>query len=153
MAPSPRPREPASSSGSSTIVARPLTRNVSLTPGTRKSRPTCGFARMFVSVSAMRLPGRSGISSVRSSRIRTNPAGSPRGLTSQRPSGDEVAMQRNGERSIHWRVRSLSRSVIFETTSGCGSPMTARSAASSRIAPADLAGRAQEPAFSISSKR
>ena len=67
--------------------ARPLTRNVSPTPGIRKSSAIRGSASRFVSVSAIRLPGRSGRSSVRSSRIRTNPAGSPRGETSSPPSG------------------------------------------------------------------
>ena len=40
----------------------------------------------------MRLPGRSGSSRLRSSRMRTKPAGSPRGLRSQRPAASLVAM-------------------------------------------------------------
>ena len=51
--------------------------------------------------------------SVRSSRMRTNPAGSPRGLTSQVPSPAAVARQRNGERSTNRRVTSFSRSLTF----------------------------------------
>jgi len=72
------------------LDARPLTRNVSPTPGIKKSNPIRSSASRFVSVSAMWLPGRSGIGSVRSSRIRTNPAGSPCGETSSPPSGRAV---------------------------------------------------------------
>ena len=68
------------------------------------------------SESASRFPGRSGRSSVRSSRMRTKPAGSPRGQTSHVPSAADVARQRNGERSTNWRVRSFSRSVTFAWT-------------------------------------
>ena len=93
-----------------------------------------GSASRLVSVSAIRLPGRSGMSSVRSSRMRTNPAGSPRGETSRLPSGLAVPTQTNGERSMNWRVRSLSRSEILVTTSAVGSPMISRSCASSVIA-------------------
>ena len=125
----------SSSSGSSTTVARPLTRNVSPMPGIRKSRPMRSSSKRLVSVSAIRLPGRSGISSVRSSRIRTKPAGSPRGETSSPPSGRAVATQTNGERSMNCWVRSFSRSAIFATTRSVGVPMTSRRAASSRIEP------------------
>ncbi len=54
----------ASSSWSSVIAPRPLTRNESPTPGIRKSSPIAGSPSRFVSVSASLLPGRSGISSV-----------------------------------------------------------------------------------------
>ena len=77
--------------------ARPFTRSVSPTPGTRNSRPTWGSAGRC-GASRRAVPGRSGSSSVRSSRTRTKPAGSPRGLTSQVPSGAEVARQTKGER-------------------------------------------------------
>jgi hypothetical protein len=40
----------------------------------RKRRAILGSSRRFVSVSASRFPGRSGTRSVRSSRMRTNPA-------------------------------------------------------------------------------
>ena len=74
-APSLRPRSPASSSGSSTIRARPLTRKVSFTPGIRNSSAIRSSSSRFVSVSASLFPGRSGSRSVRSSRMRTKPAG------------------------------------------------------------------------------
>jgi hypothetical protein len=48
----------------------------------------------------MRLPGRSGMSSVASSRMQTNPGGSPRGLTSQLP----AVLQRVLEEA-KWRKR------------------------------------------------
>lgn len=78
-------------------------------------------------MSAMRLPGRSGSSNVRSSRMRAKPAGSPRGDTSIPPSGRVVATQTNGDRSTNWRVSGFSRSASFDTTSSLGSPMIARS--------------------------
>ena len=71
-------------------------------------------------MSASRLPGRSGISSVRSSRMRTNPVGSPRGETSTPPPGSFVATQTNGERSTNWRVSAFRRSASFDTTTSPG---------------------------------
>ncbi len=97
----------ASNSRSSVMTPCPLTRNESPTPGIRKSSPIDESARRFVSVSAIRLPGRSGINSSRSPRIRTKPAGSPRGETSIPPPGIFVATQTNGDRSMNWRVSSL----------------------------------------------
>jgi len=94
----------ASNAASVTSVARPLTRNVSPMPGITNKMPTREFARMLRSVSASRLPGRSGTSNVRSSRIRTKPGGSPRGLTSQVPSRSDVAMHANGASSTNRRV-------------------------------------------------
>ena len=85
-----------------------------------------GSARRLVSVSASRFPGRSGIRSRRSSRIRTKPAGSPRGEMSRPPSGRDVATQTNGERSTNWRVRSFRRSATFAATSALGPPMISR---------------------------
>ena len=130
-APSPRPRSRRAAPASSTIRARPLTRNVSLTPGIRKSSAIRSSSSRFVSVSASLFPGRSGRSSVRSSRIRTKPAGSPRGETSSPPSGRPVATTTNGDRSTNCRVSGLSRSAIFFRTSSVGSPpSTSRSSRS-----------------------
>ena len=123
----------ASSSGSSTIVPRPLTRKVSLTPGMRKSSAIRSSESRFVSVSAIRFPGRSGIRSVRSSMMRTKPAGSPRGETSRPPSSRAVATQRNGDRSMNCRVRSFRPVAIFETTSAAGEPRISRRSASAAI--------------------
>jgi hypothetical protein len=120
----------ARSSRSSVIAPRPLTRNESPTPGIRKMSPMDGSASRFVSVSAIRFPGRSGISSSRSPRMRTNPGGSPRGETSMPPFGIFVATQTNGERSMNCLVSSLRRSEILETTTSLGEPMIARSSAS-----------------------
>ena len=53
---------------------------------------------MFSNVSSRLLPSRSGMASVRSSRTATNPAGSPFGETSSRPSDPRVAIITNGER-------------------------------------------------------
>mmetsp|Transcript_3258 Transcript_3258/g.11400 ORF Transcript_3258/g.11400 Transcript_3258/m.11400 type:complete len:275 (+) Transcript_3258:222-1046(+) len=122
----------ASRAASVVSSARPLTRKVSVQPGTMNSRPICGFCSRLRSVSAMRLPGRSGSSRVRSSRMRTKPAGSPRGLRSQRPWASLVATATSGARSMNWRVRALSRSVILAQVSGSGSPIKARSSASLR---------------------
>ena len=91
-------------------------------------------------MSASRLPGRSGISSVRSSRIRTKPVGSPRGETSTPPPGSFVATQTNGERSTNWRVSSFRRSAIFDATTAVGAPMISRSSASSVMARGDGIG-------------
>ncbi len=60
----------------------------------------------------------------------TKPAGSPRGLTSQVPSAEEVASSMNGERSMNWRVSSLTLSLIFDWTTGVVEPITSRSSAS-----------------------
>ena len=108
-----------------TSVARPFTRSVSPTPGTTNSNPTCGLLRMLRSVSARRLPGRSGTSSVRSSRTRTNPGGSPRGLTSHEPSGAAVATRTKGERSTNCRVSPSSRSLTLARTSRLARPAAA----------------------------
>ena len=130
--------------------ARPFTRSVSPTPGTRKRSPTWGFAMMLRSESARRFPGRSGTRRVRSSTTRTNPGGSPRGLTSQLPSGADVASSMNGESSMNRRVRSLTRSLTLERTRSAGSPIRSRNACSLVIG-ADttpimprLAGRAEQ---------
>ena len=48
----------------------------------------------------------------------TKPAGSPRGLTSQVPSAEDVASSMNGDRSMNWRVSSLTLSLIFDWTTG-----------------------------------
>jgi hypothetical protein len=87
----------------------------------------------FVSVSAILLPGRSGMSNVRSSRLRTNPAGSPRGETPSPPSGDTVATHTNGDRSMYSRKMSFNRSAILPATSGDGAPITSRRADSVSI--------------------
>ena len=88
-------------------------------------------------MSASLLPGRSGMSSVRSSRIRTKPVGSPRGETSTPPPGSFVATHTNGERSTNWRVSSFRLSAIFDTTTAVGAPMISRSSASSVMARGD----------------
>ncbi len=95
-----------------------------------------GSSSRFVSVSASRFPGRSGSSSVRSSRILTKPGGSPRGDTSSPPSGRAVATHTNGERSTNWRVSSFSRPAILPRTTSVGEPIASRSVRSSRIATA-----------------
>ncbi len=92
-----------------------------------------GSARRFVSVSARRLPGRSGIRSRRSSRMRTKPAGSPRGETSRPPSGRHVATQANGERSMSCRVRLFRRSATFAAMSAFGEPRIPRGSVSVEI--------------------
>ena len=90
-------------------------------------------ASRFVSVSAMRLPGRSGISSVRSSRIRTNAGG----IAAWR---DVEAAVRAGRRDAdegrafdELARQRFSRSVIFETTSSAGAPTISRNCDSSLI--------------------
>jgi hypothetical protein len=49
-------------------------------------------------VSTRRLPGRSGIAIVRSSKILMKPGGSPRGLTSALPSVPTVEMEKHPKR-------------------------------------------------------
>ena len=120
----------ARSTASSVSHARPFTRKVSVTPGRKNSKPTWGLARMFLKASARRLPGRSGMRSVRMSRIRTKPEGSPRGVTSQFPLTSEVARHTNGDRSMNWRVRSLSAPTTLARTRGSGSPIISRSSTS-----------------------
>src|ERR1039457_52403 len=77
----------SSKNGASRISrARPLMRRASPRPGTMNAKPTCGLASTLRNPSTRRLPGRSGIAIVESSRTRVKPAGSPLGATSQVPS-------------------------------------------------------------------
>ena len=96
----------SSSAGSVVIWARPLTRNVSRSPGTKKISPTPGEASRLQIVSTRLLPSRSGISSVSSSMTWTKPGASPFGEASQRPDGSVVAMTRNGDSAMK-RARML----------------------------------------------
>ena len=80
-------------------------------------RPTCGLATMLWKPSARRLPGRSGIAIVVSSRTRVKPGGSPFGDTSQVPSAPAVATRQNGEAASQARSCScrLGRSLPGDT--------------------------------------
>lgn len=62
-----------------TIMAVPLALRVSFFPGMMKSRPTFGFSIIFVKLSALRLPRRSGMAMVVGFIIFMKPAGSPLG--------------------------------------------------------------------------
>ena len=105
----------ASRAGSTEISARPLTRRVSSTPGMKKMSPICGFVSRLLIVSSRLFPIRSGMPSVRSSRMRTKPGSSPFGELSAYPSGLDVAMQRNGERSMKARQCSSRRSSCLSS--------------------------------------
>src|SRR5579862_9432133 len=122
------------SSGSSVTTAVPFTRKVSPTPGIRKSSAMRGSTSRFVSVSAIRFPGRSGRRSVRSSMTRTKPAGSPRGDTSRPPSGRAVATQTKGEWRMNSTVRAFRWSATLAATSSVGEPISSRRCLSSRTA-------------------
>ena len=87
---------------------------------------------MLVIVSRRLLPGRSGMKSVLSSRIWTNPGGSPRGETSARPLSPLVPMQRNGERSMNALQCLSSEGMHFFVEMSMVSPMVSRRSASSR---------------------
>ena len=130
-----RPRPPAASRGrcplttmsskngaSLTSRARPLTRSVSVRPGTRKISPTCGLAARCAAVgAAVAGPLRHGDACV-SSRTCTKPAGSPLGETSQVPSAAEVAISRNGDAAIQARSRSCRWSRSLRTAPPDGVP-------------------------------
>ena len=77
--------------------AKPLTRRVSITPGTKNRSPIFGFTIKFESVSRRLLPDRSAINKVLAPRIFTDPGGSPRGETSSEPSAAVVAKREAGE--------------------------------------------------------
>src|SRR5229473_3199702 len=100
--------------------ARPLTRNVSLTPGRRKRRPMPGLSMMLRRLSVRLLPSRSGTRMVLSSRMATKPGASPRGEQSPRPSAPQVAMTKKGERAIKLRQCSSSFVSSFCSDRGLG---------------------------------
>jgi hypothetical protein len=104
------------------MLARPLTRKVSLMPGTKKISPTPGCASRLLSVSIRLLPSRSGISRVVSSRTCTKPGISPFGEASQRPDGSEDAITRNGESAMKLRQCLSNRANCFLTARSLGSP-------------------------------
>ena len=116
----------SNSAASRTTKARPLTRSVSSTPGTMKSRPTPLVCRMFSSVSRRRLPGRSGMTSVVSSSTATKPGASPRGDTSPSWSAPVVPISRNGERAMKSRACRSRWSSCLRITRSLGAPMMAR---------------------------
>src|ERR1019366_9292546 len=74
------------SSGSTEMAARPFTRKVSPTPGIRNSSAMRGSRMMLRKPSMRLLPGRAGMASVFSSRMRTKPCASPLGEQSS-PAG------------------------------------------------------------------
>ncbi len=113
--------------------AVPFTRRVSSMPGTKKIRPTPGALTILPKLSTRLLPGRSGSSSVRSSRMRTKPGGSPRGLASTRPSASAVARTRKGESSMKRRQCRSSRGSTLRSAIALIWPIWARSAAESGI--------------------
>ena len=119
----PRAAIDSSRSASRTILALPLTRSVSLFPGTTKIRPTFGFSRTFVNVSARRFPGRSGIASVESSRTRTKPQASPFGEISISPRVFEEAIRTKGDLAINARQCRSRTAMVLATQAGGGSPI------------------------------
>ena len=84
------------------MLARPITRMVSPTPGIRNKSATRGSLMMLRSESMRLFPRRSGMSSVFSSATRTKPGASPRGEQSS-PSGPQVASAKNGAASMNFR--------------------------------------------------
>ena len=112
----------ARSSSSSRISAVPFTRTDSSTPGITNRSPTPGFATRLRSVSIRLFPGRSGMSSVRSSATVTKPGSPPRGVASAVPSGFVVATTTNGERPMNRRKCSSrwSSSLRSERSFGSG---------------------------------
>src|SRR5215218_6868675 len=89
--------------------------------------PTCGLVRMLVNPSTRRLPARSGMAIVVSSRIMVNPAGSPLGETSQVPSAAEVAMRQNGDAASHCVSSSCSSLRVLPAAAASGVGTTSRS--------------------------
>ena len=104
----------------------PLTRSDSGEPGTRNNMPIAGVSSRFVRVSARRLPGRSGTTSVWSSRMRTKPASSPWGLTSHRPSRSTVPTQTYGDASMNRRRSASSAGLTFSRVIGAAAPTCRR---------------------------
>lgn len=79
--------------------------------GHEESSPTWGRSTMFTSESSRLLPGRSGMSSVRSSSTATKPGSPPRGEASTRPAASTDASTTSGERAMkrrQWASRASS---------------------------------------------
>jgi hypothetical protein len=82
----------------------------------RKIKPTFGFCKMFINVSALRLPNLSGIAIVFLSNTFTNPDGSPFGEISKFPFKSDDAIAMNGDWSINIRQFSSMKSMVFRVT-------------------------------------
>src|SRR5262249_7369716 len=95
--------KPCVSAGSVEMLARPMIRMVSPTPGIRNNNATRGSLMMLRSESMRLLPRRSGISSVFGSATRTNPRASPRGEQSS-PSGGERNERRRLDEFLILRI-------------------------------------------------
>ena len=117
----PAKTKPSSSAGSVEMLARPMMRNVSPTPGMRNSSDTRGSRTMLRKLSMRLLPRRSGIISVRSPATRTKPGASPRGEQST-PSGPTLASTKNGAASMKARYCGLMWSISFHTAAPAGWP-------------------------------
>ncbi len=75
----------------------------------------------FWKVSRRLLPVASGIATVRESRTLTNPAGPPRGETSQFPSASALEIRTSEEQAINRRVWSVSSVICLRTAAALGS--------------------------------
>ena len=92
-----------------------------------------GWSATLRKPSARRLPGRSGIAIVVSSRTRVKPGGSPLGETSQLPSAAAVATRQNGDAASQ---RGPARAGVLRSLPAAralGSPSSSRSSSSSAI--------------------
>ena len=105
----------------------PVDPNVSPTPGIRNRSPMRGSASRFVSVSASRFPGRSGISERAVVEDPDEPGRVAAGEMSRPPSGRLVATQTNGERSTNCRVSGVQAvGHLRERPESLGAPMISR---------------------------
>lgn len=86
-------------SGSTEIPASPITRNVSPNPGTKNNNAICGLWMILRKLSIRLFPRLSGITSVFSLSISTNPDVSPLGDASK-PLGPMLANTKNGDALI-----------------------------------------------------
>ena len=101
-------------------AARPFTRKVSSTPGTKNSSPTWPFCTMFSSVSSRLLPGESAMSRVPASSTFTKPGAPPRGEASIAPSGLELATTTSGDWATKRAQCASSCASSFFTERSCG---------------------------------
>ena len=110
----------SSSSGSALTRAGPFTRSVVSRPGITKMTPARPVSTMFSSVSSRRLPVASGIARCSSSSTVTKPGCPPRGLTSPRPSAEDVPMNSIGAAAISRRHISSMWPMSLRTARSIG---------------------------------
>src|SRR5215216_6089765 len=83
--------------------------SVAAFPGTKKMRPTLGFSRTFINVSARRFPGHSGTARVLWSRTLTKPGASPlREISIRLEKAERVGQKERAVERQHRHVAALS---------------------------------------------